>query len=205
MNRSDVKELHFITYIDNVPSIMNHGILSHNRSRKLKYRDISEEGVQERRATKKIPGTNRKLHDYANLYFDSHNPMLSARRSKNDQICVLRVQSTVLDIKDVIVTDRNGARECWFKTVNDGLPLLDRDEIYATFWINNDDPIKEHRHAGIKCAEVLVPNHIHPDYIFGAYVANNTALDKLKGISNIRVTINSNLFFLRGGNNSWKF
>jgi hypothetical protein len=76
MNRSDVKELYFITYIENVLSILNRGILSHNKSRKLMLRDISEKGVQERRAKKKIPGTNKSLHDYANLYFDAHNPQV---------------------------------------------------------------------------------------------------------------------------------
>ncbi len=178
MNKSDVEELHFITYIDNIPSIMVQGILSHNKSRRLNYRDISEAGVQERRAKKKIPGTNKSLHDYANLYFDAHNPMLSSRRSENNEIGVLRVRSTVLDIEDVVITDKNAARECWFKTVDDGLPLLKKDEIYATFWVDQHDLIKEYRHAGIKCAEVLVPDCIHPRYILGTYVANRAALNK---------------------------
>jgi len=195
MNKSEVEELHFITYIKNVPLIMKHGILCHNRSQRLNPKDISEPGVQEHRAKKKIPGTNRKLHDYVNLYFDAHNPMLSARRSKNNEICVLRVRSMVLDIEEVIVTDKNAARECWFKAVDEGLPLLNRDEIYAKFWTNHDDQIKEYRHAGIKCAEVLVPDYVHPDYIFGAYVANKEALNKLCKISTIEGIIKGNLFF----------
>jgi hypothetical protein len=113
MNRSDVKELYFITYIENVPSILNRGILSHNIiSRNINFRDISESGVQERRTKDKIPGTNKSLHDYANLYFDAHNPMLSKRRSENDKICVLRINNMVLDIDGVIITDQNAAREC---------------------------------------------------------------------------------------------
>ena len=197
MNKSDIEELHFITYIDNIPSIMVHGILSHNKSmaQGLNYRDISETGVQARRAIKRIPGTNKKLHDYANLYFDAHNPMLSKRRSENDQICILRVKRTVLDIEGVIVTDKNAARECWFKTVDEGLPLLSKDEIYAEFWINHDDPIEKDRHVGIKCAEVLVPDCVPPKYIFGAYVDNKKALNKLLELSNINAIINRSLFF----------
>lgn len=195
MNKSDVEELHFIAYIDNIPSIMIRGILSHNKSRRLNYRDISEVGVQERRAKKKIPGTNKSLHDYANLYFDAHNPMLSSRRSENNEICILRVRSKVLNMEGVIITDKNAARECWFKTVDDGLPLLKKDEIYATFWVDQDNPIKEYRHAGIKCAEVLVPDCIQPGYIFGAYVANRAALSKLYNVSNISAIINNSLFF----------
>ena len=56
MNRSDISELHFIVSIDNVPSIMTHGILSHNRSQILNHRDISEEGVQNRRSDKRSLG-----------------------------------------------------------------------------------------------------------------------------------------------------
>jgi hypothetical protein len=195
MNKSDILELHFITYIDNVPSIMRQGILSHNRSQeRTNYRDISEGGVQDRRATKKIPGTNKSLHDYANLYFDAHNPMLSSRRSENKEICVLRVKNLILDIEGVIVTDKNAARECWFKTVDEGLSLLDKDEVYATYWLHDDDWEQERR-KGIKCAEVLVPDCVHSDFIFGAYVANNAAFNKLSDVSSISVITNRNLFF----------
>ncbi len=116
MDRNDIKELHFITYIENVPSILRSGILSHNRSQDIPFKDISEGGVQERRAKKKIIGTNKSLHYYANLYFDAHNPMLSSRRSENDKICVLKIADSVLDIDGVIITDQNAARDCWFKT-----------------------------------------------------------------------------------------
>lgn len=194
MNRCDVAELHFITYIENVPSILKRGILSHNKSRNINFCDISESGVQELRAKKKIPGTNKSLHDYANLYFDAHNPMLSARRSKNDEICVLRIKNIVLNIDGVIITDKNAARECWFKTVDEGLPLLNKGEIYDPFWIY-DNPIKQYKHAGIKCAEVLVPDCVHSDYIIGAFVKNATALNNLCNLSGLRAIINSELFF----------
>jgi hypothetical protein len=194
MDRNDVKELHFITYIENVPSILKSGILSHNSSQTISFRDISEGGVQERRAKKKIPGTNKNLHDYANLYFDAHNPMLSAKRSENDYICVLRIDKAILDIEGVIITDQNAARECWFKTVAEGLPLLNKEEIYTTYWIDND-LIKQDRLKGIKCAEVLVPEIVYPDYIIGAYVANDTARSILCKICNIDVIINNKMFF----------
>jgi hypothetical protein len=194
MDRNDVKELHFITYIENVPSILKSGILSHNRSQAISFYDISEGGVQERRAKKKIPGTNKNLHDYANLYFDAHNPMLSARRSENDNICVLRIDKSILDIEGIIITDQNAARECWFKTVAEGLPLLNKEEIYATYWTDND-LIKQDRLKGIKCAEVLVPEIVYSDYIIGAYVASDTARSNLCKKCDIDVIINNKMFF----------
>ncbi len=54
------------------------------------------------------------------------------------------------------------------RQLNEGLPLLNKEEIYATFWIDNNDLIKEDKQKGIKCAEVLVPDRVHSDYIFGA-------------------------------------
>lgn len=158
MNISDIKELYFITDISNVASIMHNGILSHNEASRVHHRSIAERGVQERRQNKKIPGTNQHLHDYSNLYFDAHNPMLSARRSMNDTICVLRINSDVLLLGGVIVTDQNASRDCWFKPVSEGLPLLTHSEVFAEFWINRDDPMEEYRLKGIKCAEVLVPS-----------------------------------------------
>lgn len=194
MNRNDIKELHFITYIQNVPSILKIGILSHKRSQNIDFCDISEKGVQERRERKKIPGINKYLHDYANLYFDAHNPMLSARRTENDDICVLRIDKAILDIEGIIITDQNAARECWFKTVAEGLPLLNKEEIYATYWTDNDF-IKQDRLKGIKCAEVLVPEIVSRDYIIGAYVANELAYDRLCENCNIDVIINNKMFF----------
>ncbi len=199
MDKSDIKELHFICYIDNIESILTRGILCRNAVRSnLKFRDISEEGVQDIRKDKKIPGASKVLHDYTNLYFDAHNPMLSRRRSENNDICVLRINNSVLDLNGVIITDQNAARECWFKPVSHGLPLLDRDEIYLVNWKDRDDPINEYRQAGRKCAEVLVPGCVESRYIIGAYVANPTALEKFRKTCNLSASVNSNLFFYGG-------
>jgi hypothetical protein len=88
MKRPDVTELHYITPIANVPSILQYGILSHARAERVPHGSVAMQEIQDRRRNKQIPGA-RTLHDYANLYFDAHNPMLSARRSQNDLLCVL--------------------------------------------------------------------------------------------------------------------
>jgi len=196
MDRADIIELHYITHIDNVSSIMKMGILSKNMitQNRINCCDISEEGVQDRRLGKKIPGTRNELHDYVNLYFDAHNPMLSARRSKNKEICVLRVDKTIIDFEGIIVTDKNAARDCWFKSVSEGLPLLESKEIFAEYWLN-DDPFEEDRLKGVKCSEVLVPKSVAANYIIGAYVANDKAFEKFKNSSVLSVEIKSRLFF----------
>ena len=90
MNRVDVTELHFIAPIANVPLILKYGILSHRLAEKHVHDSVAMQEVQDRRKDKQIPGA-RLLHEYANLYFDAHNPMLSKRRDQNDTICILHV------------------------------------------------------------------------------------------------------------------
>ncbi len=196
MNRSDINELYYITHINNVPSIIQKGIVSRNKTRRdrLNNHDISMISVQGRRSCKKIPGTRKELHDYANLYFDAHNPMLSALRSKNNEICVLRVNNAILDLDGVIVTDKNAAKECWFKPVDEGLLLLDANEVFAQFWLHNDF-FEQVRLKGVKCAEVLVPDCVVSSYISGAYVANNAALNSFRKVSDLPVRIKNGLFF----------
>lgn len=179
MNKNDIIELYCITHINNIPSVEKNGILCHKHAQKIKHSSIALEDIQNRREGKKIPGTKKELHDYANVYFDAHNPMLSRVRDKNDSICVLRVHKSILDIDGIIISDMNASRY-WarFEPVVKGLELLDKDEVFAEFWLH-DDRIEQDRHRGVKCAEVLVPDLIQPDYIFGAYVANSTAKKKL--------------------------
>ncbi len=191
---TDIKQLYYITPIANVPSILQRGILSHNQAEKIGHKSIAEEGVQERRLNKKIPGTKNTLHDYANLYFDAHNPMLSARRHLNDSICVLRISANVLKINGIIVTDQNASRACRFMILEDGLDFLNKDEIFAQFWINRDDPFEEYRLKGVKCAEVLVPGRVDTHFITGAYVANNRALASFRQVSSLPVEI-AHIFF----------
>ena len=197
MDRNHIKELYFITYIDNLPSILKLGILSRNITirKKINFKDVSEPGVQDRRAGKKIPGTSKELHDYANLYFDAHNPMLSAQRSENNKICVLKINKDVLDLKGIIVTDMNAARDCRFMSLDEGLSSLDWDKIYMINWKDPDNPINDYRQAGIKCAEILIPECVESRYIIGAYVANRVALDAFKQVSDLEVEIKSGLFF----------
>lgn len=175
MNLGDVTELHYITAIENVPSISQYGILSHNLAEQLAHDSVAMPEIQERRSNKQIPGA-RPLHEYANLYFDAHNPMLSKCRVRNSGICVLRVNASVLDQAGVIVTDRNAASG-WarFWPGAEGLANINRDRVFARYWLHQDDPYEEMRHKSEKCAELLVPDRVGAHLIVGAYVANQNA------------------------------
>ncbi len=196
MNRSDINELHYIVPIETVPSILEHGILSNRKAARLPHRSVAMQEIQERRQNKRIPNA-RPLHEYVNLYFDAHNPMLSKCRAHNDSICVLRVEHTVIDLPGVIVTDRNAAKDfVRFYTATDGLHALDKNLIYAQFWLNPQDEFDQRYRSGAKCAEVLVPDSVKPDFIISAYVANQQALAAFEALgTRLPVMINGNMFF----------
>lgn len=196
MTRDEVQELHYITPLDNVPSIFERGILSHVRASRVEHLSVALEEVQSRRHVKQIPGA-RRLHEYANLYFDAHNPMLSRRRNENDRICVLRVSSDVLELPGVIVADMNAAADyVTFRPVATGLKLLDTLRVYAQYWTHKDDLLDEKRHRKEKCAEVLVPDRVAPELIVGAYVANQTVLACWQDLEvQVEATIRPGFFF----------
>ena len=196
MNRADIAELHFIAPIRNVPSILQHGILSHRRADQLPHESVAMPEVQARRMDKQIPGAGC-LHEYANLYFDAHNPMLSRRRENNDSICVLRISPDVLDLPGVIVSDRNAAND-WvkFSPVVDGLQRINKDRLFARYWTHPGDTYDQINHKSEKCAEVLVPDLVAPGYIRGAYVANPVALAAFQALNvALPVALNRAMFF----------
>jgi ssDNA thymidine ADP-ribosyltransferase, DarT len=145
---------------------------------------------------KQIPGA-RWLHEYANLYFDAHNPMLSRCRARNSEICVLRVDHAVLDIAETIISTRNAASD-WasFWPVADGLSMIERDRIFARYWTHPNDPFEEMSHKSEKCAEVLVPERVDGALVIGAYVANRSALAAFQGLATtLPAAIRGDMFF----------
>lgn len=146
MTRDDVTELHYIAAIANVTSLLQHGILWHTLAAELAHDSVAMPEIQAIRQNKQIPGA-RRLHEYANLYFEAHNAMLSRVRGHNSTICVLQVDSGVLDLPGVIVTDRNAASG-WvsFLPAAEGLEAINRDRLFARSWKHPDDMYDEMSH-----------------------------------------------------------
>jgi len=178
VNRQDVTELHYITPIANVASILQHGLLSHHRAKKVLHRSVAMQEIQEKRTGKTVPG-GRPLHDYVNLYFHARNPMLYKLRAEHESLCVLRVSDEVLDLPGVIITDENAASDYTaFYPSPDGLMHLNRDAVFAERWTDQDQ-IQKWRKTRAKCAEVLIPDKVEANLIVGAYVSCVVAMQKL--------------------------
>ena len=142
-----------------------------------------------------IPG-GRKLHDYVNIYLNARNPMLYVLLDQQRELCILRIDKRVLQLRNAIVSDRNAARD-WakFEPAPDGLEMIDKEEVFALSW-NHADPFEKDRLKGVMCAEVLVPDKVESSYIIGAYVSSQEAYDTLKGLCpDLDIRISRTLFF----------
>ncbi len=200
MNRSDISELHYICHIDNVASILQHGILSHKRAQRFRPVSVALESVQDRRERIVVPGGHR-LHDYTNLYINARNPMMYYIRHQHLNLAVLRVSPDVLDLNGCVVTDRNAARQMehrGFWSPKLGLAMIDKEIMNAEYW-THADPIIEWKQKGMRCAEVLIPDRVGVEFLMGVYASCRPAEESIRLTGcKFSVTISEHLFFYRG-------
>lgn len=205
MRREDLTELHYITPIENLASILKWGIQSHHRiskaseAGKIRYASIALPEVQDKREKVRVPG-GKPLHEYANLYLCARNPMMFKRKEQHAEICVLRIDLSVLDIENAIVVDRNAASsKPLFKPAPQGLEYIDGALVFAEDWRHPDAPLDYQNHKAVKCAEVLIPDKVPPNYITGVYVScEEVRLRVQRMAESLEVTVNAHLFFLQG-------
>lgn len=167
-----------IQAIANIPSIMQRGLLSNEKASIIKHTSIAMEEIQERRDAVIIPN-GMALHKYANVYFDPKNPMLYKRKDENENICILKFDRSILDLKGVVVSDCNASsRYASFYSPEVGLKEIDFKLVFATDW-RDDNKYEYYRKKSKKCAEVLVPFCISFDFVVCAAVYNEIAKKKL--------------------------
>jgi ssDNA thymidine ADP-ribosyltransferase, DarT len=111
---------------------------------------------------------------------------------------VLSLLPTVLDLEGVVVTDQNAASKyVRFGAGATGLAIVDHSRTFAEYWTHSDY-IEQYRRKAAKCAEVLVPHVIPPEYIRCVYVC--WAQVKL-AVEELRLPIpartNSDMYFNR--------
>lgn len=193
MDRSVVTELHYMTRMSNLASIAALGLLSHARAAAVVHDSVAMEEVQDHRAGKRVPG-GRPLHEYVNLYFDARNAMMRLRRS--DDLVVVRVAPSVLDLEGVVVSDGNAANgPTRFFPSPAGLANLEAARVYAEWW-THDDYWEQQERKRQRQAEVLVPDVVSPDYILGCYTWCATAAQECRRlVADLAVEVNAHVYF----------
>lgn len=191
------QNLSYICHCDNLVSILREGIYCRKKINELniKHRDIHDDSVLNLR-DKIIQPTNKNLQDYVNLYFQPRNAMLYrlTRNYPYEEIIVLSIKRTVLDHPNVIISNRNAATSnAEFFSARDGLNRINQKDLKKIYWTDSDDSKQK------MMAEVLVPEHIAPEYVDSIYVGNARTKDKIsKIVSNFSndVIEESDIFFL---------
>ncbi len=177
-----INQVYYITHINNVPSILEHGILSHRviQKEKIDFTHIYAEEIVSRRSQREVK-SNKTLWDYANLYFQARNPMLyKVIHDKSiDKIVVLGIRRDVMNIKGSFITDGNAA-SAPTRIVPSSQPKNLLKEISNNTdieWWNEEDGSKRKI-----MAECLVPERIPPEYIHTIYTANLDVGEKVKNL-----------------------
>ena len=200
MDYADIKELHYIAPLVNLKSVLEHGIFSHEKASKVEHESVAMQQIQELRQNVFVPNPSggRRLHSYANLYFDARNPMLFVRRTQHNELCVVRVHRTVIELPGVVVTDKNASSGyARFGAGVVGLSIVDRELTFAEYWTSNDE-IDQFRRRSARCAEVLVPDVVETALLFGAYVSTEANLMLIRNLptpTGFECSINRHLFF----------
>lgn len=187
-----VEYLFHMTHIDNLKSILKHGLYAHNNPYKKK--DISDCDVNSRRSRKE-PIHKKSIHSYVPFYFNPKNNMLCRRKSIQDDIVILVMKRDLISKKGAIFTDGNAStdRARFYSNLSD-LSKLSFDCIYTKGYY------KGYADGGNRrMAEVLVPDYVSADNI-EAIICNNITTkfqveEKLKNEITCLVDTNKNYYF----------
>lgn len=205
--KKTIDSLYYITHINNIPSILKRGVLSHtivdreNIQRTLVY----DKQIVVNRSSKSTPD-GKSLWEYANFYFQPRNPMLYRviNENKDNGIVVLSIQPSILTRKGAFITTGNAA-----SGMSEILPatrFTEREVIAEIIkgidieWWKEEDGTKRKI-----MAECLVPNTVTPDLIQAIYVPTENCAKKLeeiiqnseyKNLPTPPVSIEPTMFFL---------
>lgn len=97
----------------------------------------------------------------------------------------------------MVITDINAAadEEPRWHTVDEGLPRLNADEVFAESW-NHGDSWEKRRRRQRMMAEVLVPWRVPPKFISGANVASDCGAANLSALApTLALEVNGYMFF----------
>ena len=183
MRNSDIRGPYYITHINNLPSILERGILSHEKitAERISYTRIYDSSIVESRRSILTPA-RKSLWHYANLFFQPRNPMLYRLIDEigRQNLAVLRASNTVLQEQGIFITDGIAANSSThIYPQPEGLEILQTQQaiIQSTKWIS----WKGNEQLRLKLmAECLVPNQVEPEYIQWFIIADHVVADALQ-------------------------
>jgi len=196
--KADIKSLYYITHVENLRSIMEHGILSHRlvEDRQIDYSPIYDPGIVNKRRQRTAPD-GRSLWEFANVYFQPRNPMLYRVVHERDvnEIAIIGIRPAVMSQPGTFVALGNAASvETQIVRSEEGRQRVAEiwDVIHSEWWSQADGSKRK------IMAECLVPEKIPPQMIHTIYVASHQAADRVRGLgvsNSISIVPEPHIFF----------
>jgi len=179
-SRRQVKQLYYITHIDNLSSILRTGILSHQRieAGTIRYTPIYDAEIVANRRARTTPD-GHSLWVFANLYFQPRNAMLYRvlLTRQLEEVVVLGVDADIMAETGSFIAVGNAA-----SLSSEIVPSTDAKRVLPEIRksIDNDWWTEE---IGLKrkmMAELLVPEVVRQEYIRAIYVGNHAAASQVR-------------------------
>lgn len=194
-----IKELYYITHIDNLPSIFRRGILSHRiiEDEGVAFTPIYDASIVSSRGRKPVTASST-LWDYANLYFQARNPMLYrvVHEKGLEEIAVVGVRKDVINSNGVHLTNGNAASSATVilpgnKATKKNIESLAEGTQDVQWWKEEDGSKRR------IMAECLVPDVVPPEFIQTIYVANLGVWQKVQSLvgGQVPVVPQADMFF----------
>ncbi len=192
--------LFYITHIENIPSILRNGILSHQRilDENIPFTPIYNEQIVTNRKDILTPN-GKSLWNFTNVFFQPRNPMLYRvlHEKQASEIAIIAIQPTILDRPDIYFSTGNAAH-----SASDILHAIELKKEIRHIILDTVDVEWWNDLNGSKrkiMAECLIPDRVDTDLIQAIYVGSRAAKEKIEADNlGLRVPIitEPNMFFL---------
>jgi hypothetical protein len=190
---AEVQPLQHITHLDNIRGIRRLGICCHKTAIHWRERRVIADSDVMARRDRRVGSGRLTLKDFAALYFNAHNPMLSKLRDQPGLVVLELDPRPILNDSATLMTDGNAAAaRTMIGPVAEMLARLERRRVYSTGWTHD---------AATRCAvqaEVLVEEAVPARIVRGARTPTDADAAALVGLwpeLQVRVTPE---FFFRG-------
>jgi hypothetical protein len=159
----EVQSLQHITHLDNISGIRRRGICCHKTAVHWRERRVIADSDVMARRDRRVGSGPLTIKDFAALYFNAHNPMLSKLRDQPGLVVLELDPTPILTDSATLLTDGNAAAaETAIGPVAEMLTRLERRRVYSTGWTHD---------AATRCAvqaEVLVEEAVPARLVRGA-------------------------------------
>ncbi len=145
-----------------------------------------------------------KVRSYVGLFFNGNNPVLRQKLRENEDLCVLKISATALNVPEAVIADRDVTdADVSFYLAGNGLKQLDFSVLrQKEGWTDRKCSVAENQLRGkLRTATLLVPEGVPGEAILGIYVASEKVRAKVLGLFRGQalrpLIVNPPLFFER--------